>query len=251
MSTRIRVEPTSSLLMWRKSFLEKLSFIVPEKPNNPNKLCLENGNKKLGKKGKFYKSMYVWNLPSVVTCPGASSWCLKNCYNADMREDIFPVKKWAGNWWLYLNNPKILMKNIINQLNNTRKPCAVRIHSSGDFFSTDYIEFWINIVEQNKQIKFWSYTRSWIINDFKHSLEKLHSKSNIELYASWDSTMIEHPPTHWRKSYVFYNENDANVFYRSNLNTFICPEQIGIAKNCASCNFCMKKINKDILFYFH
>lgn len=251
MSTRERVVPTKSLLTWRKMFLHNLRDLIPEEPADSGNISLDIGNTKLGKEGRFYKSVYVWNLPSVATCPGASEWCLENCYNADDRKTVFPIKRWAENWWLYLNNPEVLRNNIINQLNNTEEPCAVRIHSSGDFYSTDYIGFWINVAKQNKQVKFWAYTRSWIIDRFHRNLDELRSLCNVELFASWDSTMDKSPPADWRKSYVFYTENDANNFCKKTPKTFICPEQIGIVKNCASCNFCMKRLNKDIVFYFH
>ena len=251
MSTKSRIFPAKLLLMQRKVFLRKLRKVISVKPYDSEYLCLETGNAKLGREGKFYKSMFVWNLPSVATCPGASNWCLENCYNADDRTLVFPVERWAKNWWLYLNEPYKLRDRITEQLHSAAKPCAVRIHSSGDFFSNDYVNFWGNIIDLNKDVKFWAYTRSWIINDIRLSLENLRSFNNIELFASWDSTMRLPPPINWRKSYVFYNENGAECFCRENPNTLICLEQIDAVANCASCGICTKDLKKDIAFYFH
>lgn len=251
MSTKERVIPSKFLLNWRKEFLLKLRMVKPAHPQCFSDICLSPGNSKLGKTGKFYKSVFVWNLPSVVTCPGASSWCLTHCYNADAREAKFPVEEWLKNWWMTLNRPEILKDTIAQQIVDAEKPCAIRIHSSGDFYSKAYINFWIDIISSVDDTFFWAYTRSWADTDLFPVLDKLRSIKNMELFASWDSTMKDYPPTEWRRSYVYIDISSAQEHRIRDSRAFICPEQEGTIQDCASCGFCMRKLNKDILFYFH
>lgn len=251
MSTKIRVAPSKSLLRWRKGFLERLKEIKPVRPSRWDAIGLSIGNTKIGKTGKLYKTVFVWNLPSVATCPGASDWCLSHCYNADSRESVFPIREWVENWWMIINQPEYLRSNIINQLSKAERPCAVRIHSSGDFFSKAYIEFWIDLVCSTEDTTFWSYTRSWTCSDLLPYLNRLRSIKNLQLFASWDITMKYNPPKGWRRSYVYVDAEAMSKHSQSNSEALICPEQIGRVDSCASCGFCLKHRNKDILFYFH
>src|ERR1700704_5004033 len=153
--------PTSQRLAWRQGFLTALQWIRPSKPSGLTPEGLSPGNKKIGYSGRLYRSVFVWNLPAVASCPGASEWCLTHCYNADSRTDVFPVADWEDNWSWFIHKPQELKAKIIEQLSTAGRPTAVRIHSSGDFYSASYILFWIDIVHQSQDVRFWAYTRSW------------------------------------------------------------------------------------------
>lgn len=238
-------------MSWRHDLLLELRKIQPSPPNTSSIIALSHGNTKTGVSGKFYSSIFVWNLPAVATCPGVSDWCLKHCYNADTRESKFPVKEWSNNWWVSINHPDVLLNNIVQQLSAAEKPCAVRLHSSGDFFSKQYIDLWINIASSASDVTFWTYTRSWINEGLLQRLEVLRSLRNVEIFASWDVTMDYDPPARWRRSYVYTDPSAALTHQGKDKKAFICPEQTGKVANCASCGFCMRRIDKDILFYFH
>lgn len=240
--------PNKKIIDWREQFLNNLRNVLPENLDN-NSIGLEQGNSKLGQKGEFYNSVYVWNLPSVSTCPGASEWCMKNCYNADTRTDKFPIEKWQTNWWQVINKKNDLKNYIIKQLKESQEPCAVRLHSSGDFFSVDYINFWFDIIEMNPKVSFWAYTRSWIIDELYLPLRHLNSLKNMQLFASWDYTMSENPPSDWRKSIVVDSLSGIEKLDKSK--DFSCPEQFGEKPNCASCGFCIKASHKNIIFTLH
>lgn len=250
MSTTKRIDLTPEALSWRKDFLSNLSTIKPFEPQHPGAINLSMGNKKLGLTGRFFTSVFVWNLPSVATCPQASSWCLTHCYNADERETVFPVVTWAQNWWVAIKHPTVLKKNIGMVLEISEKPCAVRIHSSGDFFSIEYIELWTEIAYTFKNVNFWAYTRSWENESMLPYLEKMRALRNVQLFASWDSTMTRLPPEDWRRSFVCSDHLNPK-FPWNDRKYLVCPEQIGKVENCASCGFCMRSINRDIFFYFH
>ena len=251
MSTKERITPTDEMIAWRREFLISLSKIKPQKPDDLSNLKLETGNKKIGKSGRFYNSVFVWNLPAVSTCPCASDWCLSHCYNADARKKIFPTDRWAQNWWMIENEPQILANNIINQIKNSPKPSAIRVHSSGDFYCENYIKFWQNIAQELNETIIWAYTRSWISSKLIYELNKLQSLKNVELFASWDSTMEINPPNVWRKCIVLNDVNQAEKIEQENRKYIICPEQKGMVDTCASCGICMNKNKKDIIFYFH
>ncbi len=251
MSTKVRKSPSESLLSFRKRYLAGLQHLSPRKVDSLELITLEPGNKKTGHYGRHYSSILVWNLPAIVTCPSASEWCLSNCYNADNRLDVYPVDKWAENWWAVKNHPNDVSDSIISQLFDADKPCAVRVHSSGDFFSIDYIDLWIKIAKRSSDTHFWAYTRSWGCNDLFPYLEKLRSLENVQIIASWDTTMDSLPPSNWRKCLVCHNETEASLYLHDPSNMVICPEQIGLVDNCASCGLCMRNINKDIIFLFH
>ena len=88
MSTNKRIVPTDSIKIFRRAYLLNLKELKLIKPDNISYITLSEGNRKTGTSGKFFNSVFVWNLPSVATCPGRSDWCMEHCYNADTREDL-------------------------------------------------------------------------------------------------------------------------------------------------------------------
>lgn len=242
--------PGIATIEYRENYLSHLTKIepIPPKLHIPNGLMM--GNKKLGQSGRFYKSIFVWDLPAVTTCPGASEECMEICYNADPRDDIFPVEDWAINWW-WVENQQWKLKNKIKfQIDKAAKPCTVRIHSSGDFYSEDYIQFWIEIVKYSPPIQFWAYTKSWWIPELLPALQELHDLENVQLFASWDRSMPE-PPKGWRLAVVRKHDEEAEDFGIPKQNMFQCPEQTGKVPNCASCGLCMRNSKKGVFFYLH
>jgi len=235
--------PTQSDLNWRKEFL--LSIKQKSFDNEYQSAPLfERGNSKIGFSSEDYDIVLVWNLPAVLTCPSASEWCLTNCYNADERTEKFPLDLWYKNLLYFQQNKDELQGVMLHTLLQPEKRIAVRIHSSGDFFSEEYIDFWRGIISQTPNVRYWSYTRSWTDRALLNRLEKLKSLNNIQLFASWDNTMPE-PPKGWRKSIV-YDELTANP-----IGGIVCPEQNGSVPNCATCNYCITKKHGDIYFILH
>jgi hypothetical protein len=237
------MSPSQELLDWRQEYLKSI------KPadlgnSNENAPLLEIGNSKIGKSSHLYNKVFVWNLPVVVTCPGSSKWCLRHCYNADSRVEKFPIDIWNKNLQHFLSDEEELERKLVNILKVNLMPIAVRIHSSGDFFSSNYIKFWLRIINQTPHVKYWAYTRSWVIPELMADLTELKSAPNLQLFASWDNTMPISPDG-WRTS-VVYTENE--ILHNKGI---ICPEQSGKSPNCATCNYCIAKNNGDIYFILH
>ena len=128
------------------------------------------GNNKTGKNGGVYDRILVWNMPYVITCPGASDLCRKVCYNAAYDTS----DKCMSNYMLFCKDSELLERKIckyIENLADTR--IGIRLHSSGDFFSKKYIDMWTRIVRRYPAIQFWAYTRSWVIKELKEAVDEL------------------------------------------------------------------------------
>lgn len=236
--------PGDEILDTRESYLHSLKAKSEFEGSFETAPLLEVGNSKLGIRSDHYDKVLVWNLPVVVTCPGASEWCLRHCYNADARKEKFPINEWNKNLQYYLNSMDALEEKLLNTLTEPGVRKAVRIHSSGDFFEKAYIEFWRRIVEKTPTVRYWAYTRSWQNKELIAPLEQFRLLNNIQLFASWDKTMPS-VPQGWRQSIVYgVDEKVANT-------GIVCPEQSGTSPNCATCNYCITKSKGDVYFILH
>lgn len=242
--------PTAEALVKRAALLRVMRGLSPAQLQSASPPGLSYGNSKTGRTGTKFRSVFIWNIPAVLTCPGASEACLQYCYNGDERKDIFPVELWNENLAWFKDKPNELLGQITSQLFRAPAPSAVRIHSSGDFFSPDYVDFWHKIAHSNPSVSFWAYTRSWCVPDLREKLEFLWELPNVELFASWDTSMSP-PPPKWRLSIVTNDHRQQNNEELSGNKLFLCPEQIGLAPNCASCGFCMKREARGVLFTLH
>ena len=190
------------------------------------------GNKKLGE-------VFTFSLPSHTSCPGASSWCKKHCYAARF-ERLRPTCRNAYERNLIMaKNPQHFTETVIGILPRIL-PC-MRIHVSGDFFSPEYIDSWIEICAAFPQTKFWTYTRSWMVPELLGPLERLRMLPNVELFASTDPTMPL-PPTGWRIAFI---EKDPRA------KGLICPQQEGFLSSCLNCGYCFQKQKGDVIFKVH
>jgi len=102
-----------------------------------------------------------------ITCPFAKE-CVKYCYAqkgnytrfpkiGELMEEKYKISK--TNTFIPLMNEEIRKK----------KATHVRIHDSGDFYSIAYLNKWISIANDNKEVIFYAYTKSikFFINGLK------------------------------------------------------------------------------------
>ena len=92
-----------------------------------------------------------------ITCPFAGD-CVKFCY----------AKKGAYIW----SNVKPAFEkryeltktdDFVDKMNEEiakKKPDYVRVHDSGDYYSRAYLDKWLDVAEQNPNVRFYSYTNS-------------------------------------------------------------------------------------------
>lgn len=125
---------------------------------------LEAGNSKLS------KDILIFDLLAGETCWN-SKQCINSCY-AIKSQKRFPnvYNKRFINTYLAKNNLPFLKNTINNQLKHTNKP-YIRIHSSGDFYSQDYVNMWTDIISNNTNKKFYFYSKVTEIFDFSTMLE--------------------------------------------------------------------------------
>lgn len=241
--------PSVDTLLEREKYFKYIRTLSPVEPISIEDNLLDYGNSKTGSYGTKYNSVLIWNLPPLLTCPANTQWCLTYCYNANPDLNKYPLNKWLGNWWLFENKPEILQEKINKQIKSSSKPCAVRLHSSGDFFSYDYLKFWESIIKKNKDVSFWGYTRSWAISEISCEIKKLNELPNVNIFASWDKYMGQIPDD-WRTCFVCFSQEEIKNL-KQNKKFICCPEQFGLVSNCASCGLCMTKNRKNIIFIIH
>jgi hypothetical protein len=123
---------------------------------------------------KYYTGeVYEWNLPTGITCPFANE-CKVTVDRATGKFDIkkgyfrcyaasserFPAVR-EHRW----KNFEYVKGGGVPQL---PKDCKnVRIHASGDFYSQQYFDMWLQVAIDNPNINFWAFTKSinyWIVN---------------------------------------------------------------------------------------
>jgi len=130
-------------------------------------------NKKLKNTSLMNRARILnFSLPAYKTqnnkmvCPFAKD-CVKYCY-AQKGNYRFPsVKKGLNN--RYELSKKEEFVTIMNANILLERPTHVRIHDSGDFYSVDYLNKWVEIAKANKEVIFYAYTKS--IPFFKRSKE--------------------------------------------------------------------------------
>ena len=93
-----------------------------------------------------------------VTCPFADS-CVKYCYAKKGNYTRFPVVQ-----DLMEQKYKISKTNnfipLMNEEIQKKKATHIRIHDSGDFYSIAYLNKWVQIAKDNKEVIFYAYTKS-------------------------------------------------------------------------------------------
>lgn len=192
-------------------------------------MSISPGNTKLGEVVSF-------SLPSLISCPGASSWCRKACYAKGLESRYSNVMKAYFRNWALMRNLRLFAKEMIRSLPKTLT--CVRIHVSGDFFSAAYVRAWIKICSAFPDTQFWAYTRSWRVAKLAPELEKLRALPNVHLFASWDASIPEPLPEGWRVARA-----------EKEITGFRCPHETGRVDTCLSCGYCWKPKTKGSLSF--
>lgn len=137
----------------------------------------------------------TFGLPagSQYSCGGMTDVCGQICY-ANNLERAFPsVKKnLLHNWDLLKDAPKAtayallaeMLDDFVTQSKKRDLELIFRIHWDGDFHSADYVDAWIEAIQQFGHVQFWVYTRQ------AFAAVALHKANlpNLSLYFSTDRT---------------------------------------------------------------
>ena len=147
-------------------------------------------NAKLKKTSKLNNTkIFNFSIPAYktkggkITCPFAKD-CIKYCYAqkgnytrfpivADLMEKKYNISKQDN--FILLMNEEIQKK----------KAKYIRIHDSGDFYSVKYLQKWVDIATQNKDVIFYAYTKSLpFFKGAKEGKPTVNIPSNLKIIFS-------------------------------------------------------------------
>ena len=195
---------------------------------------MSNGNVKLDPR------VLIFNLPPVKSCPNSAS-CRASCYAIPFYRQYPNVwERYDSNFNLAKNDRKWLAYQISKQIQAKKKTraglVAVRVHSSGDFFSQEYLDMWADITEKHPDVNFYAYTKSDKILDFR----RLDAAPNFNVIRSFIDGR-------------FRNYGDPKYVAKVKAavpDAFICPAIHNREVHCgAQCNYCIQ--GSKPLFYIH
>ena len=117
------------------------------------------------------------------TCPFASA-CAKYCYaqkGAYVWSNVAPAYRYR-----YEMTKRPEFAEMINDELKKKRVEMLRIHDSGDYYSPSYIAKWMEVIKENKDILFYSYTKS--IPLFMDKIEDASLPINFGLVLSEGGT---------------------------------------------------------------
>lgn len=228
---------------------------------------LSEGNMK--SRGTDDTMFLTWSLPSRETCPYSTAECRKRCFAkknesfknvrecrgrnlAETYKDTF-VEDMIKHFEYHLQRPKAQDKLII-----------VRIHTSGDFYSTEYLKKWVDIAEHftdNKMILFQAYTKSmpiimnyikWYENEYdcrygKEDYEFFIQSINIHfVWSIWEDTNEDYTDlANWMELQTFTALPKNYIEQALADGAFLCNG------DCGSCKECYTGTSKRIVIPYH
>lgn len=176
-------------------------------------------------------SIPTWNLPATRTCPARTAWCAEHCY-ACKGQFLYPsVQASHDARWRLTADLDRWVDLMITACAHRR---IVRIHSSGDFYSLDYLRAWIDVARNVPRCRFIVYTRVWQL--WPDALRELDALPNVVVWASVDPSTTTRPV--WPR-----------IAY-TGIGVPNCPKQLDGA-TCRSCMRCADKAQTKVCFKVH
>lgn len=204
------------------------------------------GNRKVG------ECIHLWSLPPVTTCPGRSEICEGACYARQGRYRFQAVKD-----RLLWNFEQSLRRDFVPRMvaEIRRKGVLVlRVHCSGDFYSREYAEKWLQIMRHCPGVRFYWYSRSWRVPEIADVLERMAALKGCRAWYSLDAEtgVPARVPRGVRLAYLQVGEDERPelldlMFRVRRLRrlrvplSLVCPtERPGNGReiNCGSCQKC-------------
>ena len=202
------------------------------------KISISKGNDKLG-------SICNISLPPIVTCP-KNTPCSKRCYARRIYVRRPVVRKaWNKNLKLYQDDPNAYFQ-LLDQHLKKSKLTHFRFHVSGDIPDKNYFIKMLQVVDNNKDIKFLVFTKRFdLLKDFNQR------RNNLSIVLSmWPGMQVgEEVFRSFPKAWVYDKNNiddriPANVS-QCNSNCQTCDG--GKGKNCWS----LYETKQDVVFHIH
>lgn len=205
-----------------------------------------DGNKKLVNSEKV--RFLIWNISAVSTCPYATPHCIANCYALKAEKQYPSCKEARGRNYEESLKDDFAQRMIdtITYYRNSKafsgKYMIVRIHESGDFYSKEYADKWLTIINHFKNdnsIRFHCYTKSLpFFEDV--NINKMHNLAFIS--SIWDDTSAEMLEMTHKNNYRTYSA--VNSFDNWSGSKCRCED-------CAHCMQCMSNNHHAIACEIH
>jgi hypothetical protein len=167
--------------------------------------------------------------------------CSNYCYCEHARFYNNNVSSRLNMLLYYLTDSKLFAKRVNSQI-DLEGIELLRLHTEGDFFSIDYLKFWFEIVQANRQTVFYTYTKQFELFDCVEQLP-----NNFYLELSFDtSSQYSIPFDLLTKGnvniYLTYHDKDkkdvADFIQRHNLQHMQVYDCNG--SKCKKCRNCYK-----------
>lgn len=183
---------------------------------------------------KIDKNTGIFSIFNGITCLNCKD-CAGSCYaNKDLRYSSVYDRRLIYTNMAYCNTS--YLETLLNeQIERESKKGMefIRIHESGDFFNQNYIDMWARVLENNKNVKGYFYTKVEHVFNFNELCKNANMVNSILPDGSINYGSQE------------YVEEKAKKF-----DFPICPFNAKDDKTkCGKCTICMHC--KNVLFYQH
>lgn len=121
---------------------------------------LKNTSKTMGKRVFNFGITAYKSMTGKLICPFAKD-CVKFCYAQKGTYSWSNVKPAFERRYELTKTDNFI--NLMNDEIKRKKVDFLRIHDSGDFYSKSYIQKWFTIANDNPKVKFYAYTKSFIL----------------------------------------------------------------------------------------
>ncbi len=141
---------------------KRIRIIIDNIINKTTMANLLTQNSKLKKTSKVLGlKVFNFGIPAYksitgkLTCPMADE-CIKFCYARKSAYTWSNVKPAFERRYELTKTSDFIVE--MNAEIQKRKPQYVRVHDSGDYYSREYLQKWIEIAKANPDVRFYSYT---------------------------------------------------------------------------------------------
>lgn len=204
---------------------------------------LINGNAKVG------NGVWTWStLPTNkeysgtingkdYTVPGTCPCHCVGCYaTSGFYKCTSTVNSLIKKTYLSINYPEFV-ENAINAQIKADDIKIVRIHASGDFIDSDYVDMWKRIIANNPGVKFWTYTKRV---EFENAFDSFDNANIVK------SIIPAHGVNYGKCDYIIRTYYDLK---NAGIDCYICKCGIDKNQHCTNCKSC--SIHKYVLFVEH
>ena len=123
------------------------------------------------------------------------------------------------------------------------KGFVVRLHVLGDFFSTEYVNFWAEMLIKYPMMNVYGYTHRLLKSDIGKRIRWL----NHALPSRWRVRFSDN----WRAKFSACVVHPDSEYVPKKGKEIICPEQLGQVDKCVECGLCWAQEDRRIIFLEH